>query len=83
MSTLLSVPEPYSEAAGRRREPPAVLRKGDGVGEACMPRECRLMSTHLGIPEPDGVIIGRRREPSAVMREGDGVDRACMPRECQ
>jgi hypothetical protein len=39
MSILLSVPEPHSEAAGRRREPPAVLREGHDVDLARIPHE--------------------------------------------
>jgi hypothetical protein len=41
MSARLGIPEPDGVIIGRRREPSAVMREGDGVDRACMPRECQ------------------------------------------
>ena len=74
MSARLGIPEPQGAVIGCGREPPAVVREGNGVDKVCMAHERRLMSAYLGIPEPHGVVAGRRREPLAVVREDNGVD---------
>jgi hypothetical protein len=56
MSPCLGIPELHGAVVRRRREPPAVIRGGDGINWVCMASERRLISARLNFPEPHGAV---------------------------